>query len=36
VALASGRKLVEGPPSEVQQDERLIEAYLGGADSHAA
>jgi branched-chain amino acid transport system ATP-binding protein len=36
VALASGRKLVEGPPSEVQQDERLIEAYLGGADPHAA
>jgi branched-chain amino acid transport system ATP-binding protein len=36
VALASGRKLVEGPPAQVQKDERLIEAYLGGADSRAS
>jgi branched-chain amino acid transport system ATP-binding protein len=33
VALDFGRKLVEGTPAEVQADDRLIEAYLGGSVS---
>jgi branched-chain amino acid transport system ATP-binding protein len=33
VALDFGRKLVEGTPAEVQADDRLIEAYLGGTVS---
>ena len=31
-----GRKLVEGPPDMVAQDERVIEAYLGGQSQGAA
>jgi branched-chain amino acid transport system ATP-binding protein len=33
VALDFGRTLVEGTPAEVQADDRLIEAYLGGSVS---
>ncbi|MBE1532990.1 ABC transporter ATP-binding protein [Actinomadura algeriensis] len=29
--LNQGEKLVEGPPSDVQSDERVIAAYIGGA-----
>lgn len=29
VAMDLGRNLVEGPPSEVSQDQRLVDAYLG-------
>jgi len=30
IVMAEGRKLMQGTPSEVQQDERVIDAYLGG------
>jgi len=30
VAMAEGKKLAEGPPSEIQNDQRVLEAYLGG------
>jgi branched-chain amino acid transport system ATP-binding protein len=30
IAMAEGQKMAEGPPEEVQQDEEVLESYLGG------
>jgi len=32
IVMCNGENLVEGSPQEVQQDERVLEAYLGGHD----
>jgi branched-chain amino acid transport system ATP-binding protein len=31
VALAAGRTLAEGSPAEVQANDEVVEAYLGGS-----
>lgn len=31
IVMSSGEKLAEGPPQEVQRDQRVLEAYLGGS-----
>ncbi|MFB6185077.1 MAG: ABC transporter ATP-binding protein [Haloarculaceae archaeon] len=30
VAMAEGRKMAEGPPEEIQENEEVLESYLGG------
>lgn len=30
VVMSEGRKVVQGPPDEVREDERVLDAYLGG------
>ncbi len=30
IVMSEGRKLMEGPPAQVQKDEQVIDAYLGG------
>jgi branched-chain amino acid transport system ATP-binding protein len=36
VVLDFGRKIAEGPPSEIQRNSEVIRAYLGGEDAVAS
>ena len=36
LVLHHGEKIVEGPPSEVLRDKRVVEVYLGGQGSRLA
>jgi len=30
VAMAEGKKMAEGPPEEIQENQQVLESYLGG------
>jgi ABC-type branched-subunit amino acid transport system ATPase component len=36
VVLSEGRMIAKGPPKEIQQNEEVLTAYLGGTDEELA
>ena len=36
VVLSEGRVIAKGPPQEIQQNEQVLTAYLGGTDEELA